>query len=180
MGALKSMAWHVAKNRGATTASKWHRCVGWSARGFMLPPCQLVTVALVGSLFFICCHVPEPCRKGCNGRLPQGFLITAVLSLTACLPPLGRAWQQRLEAAVAKAGAEQQAAAGSLSAVAAQREQQLTSELAVAQQAAAAKIAELDKHWALQVAAAEERGLRVRVGTCVLRRCWFACPVLSV
>ena len=60
-----------------------------------------------------------------------------------------------------KAAGERQAAAGSSSAAACQREQHLLAQLAAAQQDAAAKLAEADKHWGLKLALAEERHLKV-------------------
>lgn len=75
-----------------------------------------------------------------------------------------RAWQQHLEAAVAKAEGERHAASDVWAGAAVQREQHLMSQLAAAQESAAARAAELDRQWALKVAAAEERALRVRWG----------------
>ena len=75
---------------------------------------------------------------------------------TAC-----RAWQHRLEVAAAKAAGERQAAADSSSASASQREQHLLSQLAVVQQDAVAKLAEVDTQWGLKLALAEERRLKV-------------------
>lgn len=72
-----------------------------------------------------------------------------------------RVWQQRLEAAVERAEREGQAAVASAARAAAQREQHLQAQLAAAQEGTAGRMAELDKQWALCLAAAEERGLRV-------------------
>jgi len=70
-------------------------------------------------------------------------------------------WQQRLEAASAKAEVERQAASDSLSAASTQREQQLLAQLLAAQQEAAAKLAEAEKECALKLAAGQERALKV-------------------
>ena len=73
-------------------------------------------------------------------------------------------WQQRLEAASAKAETERQANADSLVAAAAQREQQLLAQLAASQQGVAAKLAEAEKEWMLKQAAAHELALKVSCG----------------
>ena len=78
-------------------------------------------------------------------------------------------WQQRLEAARAKAEAERLASADSLAAAAAQREQQLLAQLAASQQGVAAKLAEAEKEWMLKQAAAQERALKVSCGAGLCR-----------
>ena len=72
-----------------------------------------------------------------------------------------RAWQHRLEVAAAKAVGEHQAAADSSFAAASQREQHLLAQLARVQEGSAAKLADLDAQWGLQLALAEERRLKV-------------------
>lgn len=68
-----------------------------------------------------------------------------------------------------------QVAADGIKAAAAQREQQLQGQLAAAQEGAAAKLAEQDKHWALRLVATEERSLKV-VGPWQL---WVGPPALA-